>query len=184
MMRNKLIVKCLPIVCLLASSLYANLVFAGWSDDQSQGYSNQRFGNFPPLDIDQQLQDNLRTQERLSTDKLSKESQSQDISASDSYKSDLPDSSYKQNSQMPTYGDNNRDRKVNSYGSKSRNKSRNKRRSGLSAPWGNNGSGFSAPWNNRGSSFSAPWDNNGSSFSFPWGNNGSGFSPWDNRRDR
>ena len=178
-MRKKLVKKCLQTVCLLATGLCANMVFASWYGNQSQGYSNQQYGNFPPLDIDQQIQDSLSNSNQI------EESQSQDISDSDSDSSYQPVSypaqnNSEQSSQKPNYGSYNRDKTVRSRGGKSRKKSG----SDFSGPWSNNGSGFSAPWSNNGSDFNAPWNNRGSGFSMPWNNNGSGFSPWSKRSGR
>lgn len=172
-------------ISLLITSLHANLALAGWSNSSSPGNYNQRFGDFPPLDIDQQLQDNLETME---ANEKSEGNQSLDNSESNTYGANQTETSPVQNNaeknyQEPGYGNYNRSRS-------SRPRSNN-RRSGFSSPWNNNrsgfgmpwnnSSGFSGPWDNNGSSFSAPWNNRGSGFSMPWSNNGSGFSgPWDN----
>ena len=75
-MRCRLVRKCLPIVCLLASSLYTGLVLADWYGEASQQYYNQKFGSFPPLDIDKQLDEGMKTDNQL------EQGQSQDISPS------------------------------------------------------------------------------------------------------
>ncbi len=184
-MRNRLVRKCLPIFCLLATSLYANLVLADWYSEPSQNYYNQKFGSFPPLDIDQQLDESMKT------DNQSEQRQSWNISDTNSDSSNQPDSHPKQEysaqkPQQTNYLNNDQGRSVSSRSDsdcpqkKRRSSTKKKRRSGFSAPWDNSGSSFSGPWNNKGSGFSAPWDDNGSSFSFPWNNKGSGFStPWD-----
>ena len=166
-MSNRLVRKTLPIVCLLANGLCADLVFAGWNE--SQGY-----GGFPPEDIDQQIQN------EMDNSRLPKENLPQNNSVSGGYNSaplssnqaqNYPGQSYSvQNYPAPGYGNVGRTRNTSSRSS---------------SPWGNNGSGFSGPWNNRGSSFSGPWSGNGSNFTFPWANNkgsnnASGFSPWGN----
>lgn len=174
-MRIKLIKKCLQMVCLLATSLCANMVFANWYGDQSQGFYKQKYGDFPPLDIDQQIQDSL------SNSNKPEESKPQDNGDSGSASSYQPASHPAQNypaqsSLKPNYGSYNRDRIVSPHGGNPRKKSG----PGSSGPWSNNGSGFSAPWSNNGSGFSAPWNSRKSGFSAPWSNNGSGFSPWGN----
>ena len=205
-MRNRLIKKYLPIVCLLASSIYANQVLAGWSDG-SQGPYNKRFGDFPPLDIDDQLQ------QRMTKGMLSEDNQSQSKSKSLSHSQvqskvqsrarvqnsadKFPDNSYQKDSypeqgkttQQYRQGDNS-NIELNSGLNKGLNNgvgakvipgatSLPKKRSGK--PKKKHKSGFSMPWSNKGSGFSAPWNNRRSSFSAPWNNNGSGFSaPWGN----
>lgn len=161
-MRSRLVRKTLPIVCLLANGLCADLVLAGWNE--SHGY-----GGFPPEDIDQQIQD------EMDNNSLRKENIPQNNSVSDSYNGghlnsdqsqSYPGQSYSvQSYPAPGYGNYGRTRKVSPRSS---------------SPRGSNNSSFSGPWNNRGSSFSGPWSGNGSNFSFPWSNNGSGFSPWGN----
>jgi hypothetical protein len=186
-MKKRLFRKCLSIACMLATGLCASTVFADWSLDQSRGYKNKRFGDFPPADIDQQLQHNLIA------DNPVEESKSQDNSDSDtssSYLSDTyPVQSYsEQNSQQLNYGSYDQDRNIRPRGSRHQNNRGtsfsgpwNNNGSSFSAPWGNRGSGFSTPWDNNSTSFSGPWNNKGSGFSAPWGNNGSSFSPWGGR---
>ncbi|MCK4675912.1 MAG: hypothetical protein KAT61_08330 [Gammaproteobacteria bacterium] len=188
-MKIRLISKCLPVVCLLTGSLYVNVVFADWYGEQSQQYYSKKFGNFPPLDIDQQLEESMKA------DNQSEQSPSQNSSDADSGNSYQAYSYPEQKTQQPSNLSYDRDRNV-SPGSVNPQKKRrssskkkrgsgfgepwNTRGSGFSTPWDNSGSSFSGPWNNKGSGVTAPWDDSGSGFSFPWNNKGSGFStPWD-----
>lgn len=199
-MKNRSDRKSLPIVCFLAAGLCTGQVIADWSGDKLYGGYNQRYGNFPPTDIDQQLSGN--------TDNEAEESMSQIDNAPLSSSSNQPVSTSnqqvlypaqnyaEQNFRQPAFDSYNRDRKFTSPGLERHIRNRNEhlrnRNARLNSPWNNRGSNFSAPWNNRGSGFSAPWNNSGSNFSGPWDNNrssfggplnnrGSSFSgPWDN----
>ncbi len=172
----------MPIFCLLASSLYASLVPADWYGEQSQQYYSQKFGNFPPLDIDQQLEESMKADNQL------EQSLSQNISATGSDSGNQSDSYARQENsvqktQQTDYLSYDQGRSAGLHSAsqqKKRHNAKKKRGSGFSGPWNNKGSGFSGPWSNKGSGFSGPWDDSGSNFSFPWNNNGSGFSsPWD-----
>ena len=159
-MRNRLVRKILPIVCLLANGLCADMVLADWNE--SQGY-----GSFPPEDIDQQIQDDM------DNNRLPKENLPQNNSVSGSNKGDQLNSNQAQNYPGQNYSV--QSYPAPSYGNYGRPRNASQRDS---SPRGNNGSSFSGPWNNRGSDFSAPWSGNGSKFTIPWSNNRSGFSPW------
>lgn len=58
----------LIIICLLAGSIYTGAVYAGWSYDPYQSSYNRRYGDFPPMDIDRQLQEDMTESETLETD--------------------------------------------------------------------------------------------------------------------
>lgn len=203
-MRCRLVRKCLPIVCLLASSFYTGLVLADWYGEESQQYYSQKFGSFPPLDIDKQLDEGMKTDNQLEQGQLEQD-QSQNISQPQNIGAINPDKSLQQSSyptqeyavQKPpqtnypgtnypnTSNLNNYEQEsaVSSRSVKPQNKRhrkpKKKRESGFSDPWSSRGSGFSAPWDNSSSSFSGPWNNRGSGFSGPWDNSDSGFSfPW------
>lgn len=189
-MRKNLLNKTLHIACLLTGSLYANLVFADWNRDQG-------FGGFPPDNIDQQIQAQMKyygsskgsatgNNSALGGDNSNQLSSRQlDSSRLDSRHLDSRQTkNYSGQDYQPpgfTYYNNNQSQNVPPGG----NNPINSRGSSANVPWGNNASNFSAPWNNRGgnrdSGFSFPWGNNGSSFTGPWNNNGSSFSPWGNR---
>jgi len=209
-MRNRSVGKYFSIVCVLAASLSANLVFADWSMPQQQGNKRQGYGDFPPKDIEQLIQQENLKSDNIQTAGQLKEDQSKDSSTAGSQPSasntadpynyqqgatqNLPGQTLPaQNNQVPNYGNyqmpNYGNYQMPYYGSYGDGRNLgprgsgpwNNRGSGFSAPWGNNGSSFSGPWNNRGSSFSGPWNNNGSSFSGPWdNNNGSSFGPFGN----
>jgi hypothetical protein len=192
----------LLVVCLLTTGLYTDLANAKWYVNQDEGYYkpqeyyNDKFGDFPPKDIDSKIMKN--TVEVKPLQKETEPVEQTESNATSTYEPEpntAPNSS-DQNYQQPSYGN---------YGQQNYNQNyytpgagyppNNTQRSGFSGPWNNNGSNFSNPWNNNGSNFSGPWNNNGSnftgpwnnngsSFSMPWGNNGSGFSPWGNNRRR
>ena len=187
-MKNRSNRKSLPIVCFLATGLCTGQVIADWSGDKLYGGYNQRYGNFPPMDIDKQLSDNSVTdnepEESLSqTDNAPVSSSSNQPFPTSNQQALNPAQNYsEQNFQQPAYGSYNRGRKSTSPGRERYNR-RSGSGSGFGMPWDNNRSGFSGPWDNRGSGFSAPWDNSRSSFGGPRDNRGSGFSgPWDNNR--
>lgn len=202
-MRNRLIKKYLSIVCLLASSLYANQVLAGWSDG-SQGSYNKRFGDFPPLDIDDQLQ------QSMAQDIRSEDNQSRSRSPSPS--KSLSHSPVQSKAQSKVES---RDRVQNNAGKVPANsyqkelypeqekttqqyKQANDSNIGLNSGLKNglnNGLGANVipgttrlpkkrtgkPKKKHKSGFSMPWSNKGSGFSAPWNNRRSSFSaPWNN----
>lgn len=194
------------IICLLMSGVYSNMVFAGWSNAQSQGPYANKFGDFPPLDIDQQLQDNLATEKKpeksqsqvasLPRSQSNPSAGSATVDTSNFYQTNtnsqqgnslqtLPQSNAQINGEAINTSTNNAGLPKKHHGKpKKKHKSGfgfpfDSKGSGFSAPWSNNGSGFSVPWNNRRSSFSGPWDNNRSGFSAPWDSKNSSFSfPW------
>ena len=204
-MSNKSVKNCLTAATLLAASLSATTAFANWYMNQSEGYykpqeyHNDKYGNFPPADIDEKLFGHLNTEAQAE--------ESKPLAA------DIPATSYSNqtapprnpqgqnpvpNYQRPAYGNYNQNRNYAPRGNQRYNRNTNfsgpwnNNRSSFSGPWNNNGSSFSgpwnnnrsgtgAPWNNNSTNFSGPWNNNGSSFSMPWGNNnGSGFNPMGN----
>ena len=204
-MKDESVRKISTAICLLVSSLSAAPpALATWYiNDQSEGYykpqeyHNERFGDFPPADIDQKLFGHLNTENEVEESKsvndntsLSTTTSNQPVSSSNQQLSNPAQNYSEQNYQQPAaYGSNDRGRNYISPGLerhiRKRNEhlseTRNNRGSSFSGPWNNRGSSFSGPWNNRGSSFSGPWNNRGSSFSGPWDNNGSNFSaPWGN----
>ena len=178
-------------VCLPVASLSTAPAFATWYVNETDGYykpqeyHNERFGDFPPADIDQKLFSHLNTENEEET--IPK---SDDASLSSGSNQSVPGSNQQvlnpaqnytqQYSQQPAYDSYNRGRNFTSPGLERHIQNRN---AFLNSQRNNRGSSFSGPWNSRGSSFSGPWDNNGSSFSGPWNNQGSGFSgPWNNSR--
>lgn len=194
-MRNRWNRKYTPLVCLIMGGLYAHSANAGWSGSSFNGSGNHKYGDFPPLDIDKQLQESMsaggKTEDNLSQHKAP--AQDSNAGGSNSNQLVIP---AKPNAALPAYGGNQPGQALSPYSKdikkvKKTKKAKKKRKSGFGSPW-NNGSGFSMPWGNRNSgaslpwdknsSFSGPWDKNGSSFSFPWDNNGSGFTPWGGKR--
>ena len=176
-------------ICMLTFSLPANTVLADWSGKTTQNRYNSQFGDFPPEDIDQHIQNSLKKHESPTEPAPA---QSTNLAKPNQSVSTPP-----QNYQQP-YGkykqQGNYNPQPGNYGN-SRNAPRGNNTS-FSGPWNNNGSNFNMPWgdnngpnqsmpwgNSNGSNFSMPWGNsNGSNQSMPWGsNNGSNFSmPWGN----
>jgi hypothetical protein len=203
-MKGRSVRKSSTAICLLVTSLSAATpALATWYMNDSEGYykpqeyHNERFGDFPPADIDQKLFGHLNDEKKAEESKSVTDNTSpyttttnQPVSSSNQQVSNPAQNYPEQNFQQPAaYGSNDPGRNYMSPGLERHirtrnahlNELRNKRGSGFSAPWDNSRSSFSGPWNNRGSSFSAPWDNSRSSFSGPWNNRGSSFSgPWDN----
>lgn len=210
-MKNRSVRISLMAVCLPVVSLSTAPAFATWYVNESDGYykpqeyHNERYGDFPPADIDQKLFGHLNTEKDTipKTDDASLSSSSNQSSVSRSSQQALPPAQNytQQYNQQPAYDGYNRGRNYtspglekhrqnrNAYLNSQRNNRgssfsgpRNSRGSSFSAPWNNNGSSFSGPWNKQGSGFSGPWNNSrGSNFSGPWNNNGSNFSmPWGN----
>ena len=154
------------ITCIATSFLATSPALADWSGKSSQNRYNSQFGDFPPDDIDQHLQNSLEKHD-APTEPAPTPNTSQ--ASPDQYVGTPP-----QGYQQPNY--NNRNQQGN-YNPRSGNY-----RNNYNGPRGNN-SGFSGPWNNNGSNFSMPWGNsNGSGSNMPWGNsNGSGSNmPWSN----
>ena len=206
-MKNRSSRKSFTAVCLLVTSLSATPVLATWYVNQDEGYykpqeyHNERFGDFPPADIDQKLFGHLNTENKAEESN----SQTNNASLSSTSNQSVPTSNQQvlnpaqnyseQNTRQTAYDNYNRDRKFTSPGLERHLRNRDahlgNRNARLSSPGNNRSSSFSGPWDNSGSSFSGPWDNNGSSFSMPWGNNrgnnrgnnnGSNFGgPWNNR---
>jgi hypothetical protein len=190
-MITKLSSNSLIVFCLLTTGLYTNSATAKWYVNKDEGYYkpqefyNDKFGDFPPKDIDSKIMNNAAETKSLQKEtKPAEQTKSSDTSTYEQESNTTPNSS-DQNYQQPPYGN---------YGQQNYNQNYynpgagyppgNSQGSGFSGPWNNNGSSFSGPWNNNGSNFSGPWNNNGSSFSMPWGNNRSGFSPWGNSNNR
>ena len=182
------------IVCLLVTGFSATPALATWYVNQSeegyykpQEYHNERFGDFPPADIDQKLFGHLNTKNETEeikpqTDDASLSSNiNQPVSTSNQQVLNPVQNYSQQNLQQPAFGSYKQRRKFTSPGMQRHIQNRNKHLSELRNR--RSRSNFNSPWNNRGSSFSGPWNNNGSSVNMPWGNNnGSGFSgPWNNR---
>lgn len=193
-MKRRSVIKSLQIAGYLTTCWCTGFAHADWSQKHPYGGYNQGYGDFPPVDIDQQLSGNAdknaTTQSQSKPVPNTGASINQQPATTNSTRNttgQAPPQSvqqpayggYYQNYQRPPGAQPN-NRQTNFSGPW------NNSRSGFSGPWNNNnGSSFSGPWNNRGSSFGGPWNsgNNGSSFSGPWNNNGSNFSaPWNNNR--
>ncbi|MDT8283306.1 MAG: hypothetical protein RQ982_10955 [Gammaproteobacteria bacterium] len=208
-MITKSISNSLIVVCLFATGLYVELASAKWYVNDSEGYYkpqefyNDKFGDFPPKDIDSQIMNS--TDETRPPQAEKKPAIQREVSTTSTYQPG-PDTIGQNQQQLPynNYGQQNYNQgyynqpPFNNTGNSQRPDFGNPTNSngfGFSGPWNNNGSnfnnpmnnnrsGFSGPWNNNGSNFSGPWNNNGSNFSMPWGNNGSGFNPWGNNSGR
>ncbi len=185
---------------LLVTSLSATPVLANWYVNQSEGYYkpteyyNDKYGDFPPADIDEKLFSHLNTptdvKENTTAVTTPPVVPSADPAPIQQPLNPTPNYSG-QNYQQPAYNNYNRGRNFATPGNQNANRNtsfngpwnnnRNNNGSSFSGPWNNNGSSFSGPWNNNrnnnGNSFSAPWNNNGSNFSMPWGGN-NGSTPW------
>lgn len=199
-MRNSLLKKHLQTALLLLTGLLVNQVSAGWSDASSHGIYNQRFGDFPPLDIDQQLQDSMNRHEaELKEQQSEKKSTGNTNSTGSTYQTDsavkqvpIQQDGATKPYQNPAVGGvnnlqgvnttvNNSSQKNQGDGKKKKKKKHKKKKSGFDFPWGNNNNGFSFPWSNSGSGFNAPWNNRRSSHDRPWDSRGKQFNPpWDN----
>lgn len=197
-MRIRVVKKHLQVVCVLVMGLLVEQVFAGWSDAGPQGYYKPRkYGDFPPLDIDEQLQQSMNYQEELIKQKYSGISQPRDESAKPAgsipqsktaippqplmpYQqpaADISDAGDAEEIDADAADD---DDKLANDGTKKKKKKKKKKKnnSGFGFPWGNNNSGFKFPWSNSGSGFPAPWNNRRSSYDRPWDNR----NPWNNSR--
>lgn len=201
-MRKKLTSNSLIVVCLFATGLYTNLAAAKWYINQSEGYYkpqefyNDKFGDFPPNDIDSKLMSNADETKPLQEEKAPTEQGADSSTSTYKPKSDTIPNSSDQNYQQPSYDNYSQQNYNQRYYNRGTNyppgnnqgsnfsNPMNNNGPGFSGPWNNNGSRFSGPWNNDGSNFSNPMNNNGSGFSMPWGNNRSGFSPWGNNNSR
>lgn len=168
-MKNTLISKSLPIICLLSTSLAASQVYADWSSDEPfRGY-NKGYGDFPPVDIDQQLsaeiEENTKLEDPIQQADPAAASPGSAQPAANQVQNYAGQKFTGQQFQQPAYGGYYQNRYYAQPGIQRYNR----------------GSSISSPWNNRGSSFSMPWDNGRTSFSAPWNNNNrSGFRPWGN----
>lgn len=178
-MKNSLIQNSSPIVYILAAGLCASPAIADWSGNQSYRSYNQGYGDFPPVDIEEQLFGKPDTGEVAEENAPKIDSQPGNAAPATNNNQPVsnPAPNYsQQNYQYPAYNRYAQGRRYAPSGRQNYN-----RNTGFNGPWNNNGSSFSGPWNNRGSNFSGPWNNNGSSFSGPWNSNGSGFNaPWGN----
>lgn len=175
----------LSLVCLLAAGLYASqAVHADWSGDKLYKGYNQRYGDFPPTDIDAQLSEATkeRNLEASKTDK-SAETNATPADTAAATANSMPaitppaqaTATTQPLQQQPAYGN------YYQYGYYPPPVMRGyDRRSTYANPWNNGRSNFSGPWNNRGSNFGTPWNSRGSGFRGPWNNNRSGFRPWSN----
>jgi len=177
------------ITCIATSFLSAPAALADWSGKPKQQRYNNQFGDFPPDDIDQHIQNSLDKYSEP-TEPAPAENTNQ---ASPNQAVQTPPQSYRQSNNGWQNQNNYRNNYNRSRGNNAGfNGPWNNNRSNFSMPWGNNnGSGMNMPWgNNNGSNFSMPWgnnnsgNNNGSSFSMPWGNNDSGNYNWGNNNYR
>ena len=166
-MNRRSVIKSLQIAGFLTTALYAASSFADWSQKHPYGGYNQGYGDFPPLDIDQQLS--------RSDDKNTTEQSQPQATQSTGANATQPaaTSNMVQNNaarpaqpalQQPAYSGYYQNQMP--YGARPY-----RRNTGYYGPWNNSRSGFSGPWNTNGSSFTVPWSNNRSGFS-PWGNGG------------
>lgn len=191
-MKNRSVRISLMAVCLPVASLSTAPAFATWYVNETGGYykpqeyHNEKFGDFPPADIDQKLFSHLNTENEEETlpktdnAPLSSGSNQSPVSTSNQQVLNPVPNYTQQYTQQPAYDSYNRGRNYTSPGLERHLRNRD---AYLNSRRNNRGSSFSGPWNSRGSSFSGPWDNSGSSFSGPWNNQGSGFSgPWNNSR--
>ncbi len=178
-MKTTLIQKCLPVVCLLATALSSNPVLSEWDYDPVQFEYKQKYGEFPPEDIEQTILDSrpIEEPEKIPTLEDSQSAANNSSPPAEAYSAQNNAGQY----QAPNYGRYDQGRNMRPpYGQRPM----NNRGPGANAPWGNSGSSFSGPWNNnRGSGFNMPGSNNRSGSNMPWGNSGPSFSgPWDNNR--
>lgn len=191
-MKNRSFRKGLTTVSLLVTSLSASPAFAGSYANQSEGYykqnqyHNDRYGDFPPADIDEKLSAHINTGAVEETAKQAPANpqvpanRNPPVSTANPQVANPAQGYPLQNSQQPAYGNYYQGRNYAPYGNQGYNRGYN-RNTNFNGPWNNNRSNFSGPWNNNGSSFSGPWNNNRSGFGGPWDNNSTNFSgPWNN----
>lgn len=174
-MKIRLASKTLVITCLLTTGMYSHQATAAWPASQSEAYyvpqlyNNEKYGDFPPVDIDQTLMSNAAKTPAADAEQSPAAASNITPDTTQTQLYAAPNNPI-QTYQPQNYGNyNQQNYNANRYG-------QNYRPGNMQR--GNQGFNFNSPWNNRGNSFSSPMNNNGSSFSFPWGNNGSGFSPW------
>ncbi len=176
-MSNTSVRKYLLITCIATSFLSASPAQADWSGKASQQRYNNQFGDFPPENIDQHIQNSLDNYEASTKPAPAQSTNQVDPGQSVRMPAQNYQQPYRQYSPQGNYNQRPSNYR-NSYNAPMGNNT------SFSGPWNNNGSNFSMPWgNNNGSGMSMPWgNNNGSSNSMPWGNNnGSNFSmPWGN----
>lgn len=180
---------------LFYSQFIAFPALADWSSEKLYTGYNQSYGSFPPIDIDQQLEERSNTihknavkqsqkktvQTNQTTMSHSTSQQTTRQAPSKRQAPNYPAQSYTQ----PTYQGNYQQparsgfyQGANSYAPYNQQYNQNTRynpprsnHSGFSMPWGNNRSGFRGPWDNSRTSFNGPWDNNNhSGFIMPWSN--------------
>ncbi|PCJ85629.1 MAG: hypothetical protein COA54_10535 [Thiotrichaceae bacterium] len=163
----------LLITCIATSVLSTSSAIADWSGKIPQNKYNNQFGDFPPEDIDQYIQNSLKKYD--SHEEPSPVQSTNQVSPNQSIHT--PPQNY-----QPSARNYNQQGNYNPRPGNYRNNNRpGSNYSGFSGPWENNGSSFSMPWGgNNGSGSNMPWGNgNGSNFSMPWGNN-SGNNSWGN----
>ena len=184
-MKRRTIVKSLQLAGCLISALYTCTSSADWSQKHPYGGYNKGYGDFPPIDIDQQLSGAIdkkdaakeqpqaveKTETKVVQQPATVTTNTQNTTAQ------APQQAVQQQAvQQPVYGGYYQyNQPYAYYGAQPY-----YNRSTGYGPWNNGRYGYGGPWNNRGYGFSGPWNNNGSSFSMPWGNNRSGFTPWGN----
>jgi len=128
----------LLITCIATSVLSTSSAIADWSGKIPQSKYNNQFGDFPPEDIDQYIQNSLKKYD--SHEEPSPVQSTNQVSPKQSMRTPPPD--YQPSARNYTPQGNYNPRPGN-Y--------RNNNRSG------SNYSGFSGPWDNNGSSFNMPW---------------------------
>lgn len=166
-MKNRNTQTAFSLLCLLAGSLTTPSVYAGWGDNSGQSFNaNQGFGNYPPADIDKQIQNKMDMVNRQKHQQTENSNTEANSGTTTTQSAPAAPQNYPAQTYQPAPG----------YGGYNYNTGRN--------PWDNSGASFSNPWNNNGSNFNMPWSNNSSGMNMPWNNNHSGFSmPWDNNNN-
>lgn len=205
-MKKTFISSSLTTFCILVSVISAGTAFAGWnSGDLNQGY-NQRFGDFPPLDIDQKLNSSTVEDVQLTqnnTQQAQVQSQATFPNQANTQISNQPantsaastqryvnqtqagvgqpsQQTSQQPASQPVYGNqaNSNNYQSNYLQPGIRPNVQMYNRNPYRRPSFNQAG---SPWNNR-SGFTGPMNNRGFGFGGPWNNNRSGFSgPWNNR---
>jgi len=188
-MHDTIVKKRLQLIFLLAFCFFPHLTLADWTGKPSQTRYNQQFGDFPPDDIDQLIQNSLNKQDDsapLATTPSPTTNTAAPVYGNNSNNIKQPHAHQPtaQDYSTPNYNNHAQANQYRNtppaYHNANRTYPPRNNNSGFNGPWNGNNSGFSMPWmnnndNNNGSGFSMPWGNsNGSNFSMPWGGNNTG----------
>lgn len=181
-MNNCYYKRALPVICMLATGLYATQGFADWFNNAAQRNYNQGYGDFPPASVTQQPRrssgsdnravdrtprdyrdSNPRSSDYQPADRAPRDSRNSNPWSSDYQPAPVIAPNYQApNKPLPVYRGYDRGRSDSPFvGSVP----------SVGHPWGNRGSSFQGPWHDRGTSFS-PWGRRGGGNRDPFGDRG------------